>query len=199
MRKPNEQRLMNLYQAIRDYIDEFSCSPTFDVMKERFGYVSMATLHNDVQRLKEKGLLSGTGNRIALMRVTGYNDASVVGTVRCGLPGEAVEDIRATVKLPTCLFGETSDLVILEASGDSMTGKGIYSGDWLVVHRQPTAQAGDVVIAILEDGSTTCKVFRKDPTGKAYLQAANPDYPDIIPEQEWMIYGIVRRSIHIVA
>ena len=199
MRKTNDQRLMSLYHGIKAYMDENSCPPTFEVMKERFGYASMATLHNVVQRLKAKGLLSEVGSRIALPHITGYTDASIVGAVPCGLPNEAIEDIQATVKLPTCLFGESSDFVILEASGDSMTGKGIYSGDWLVVHRQKDAQPGDVVIAILEDGSTTCKVLRKELSGKMYLQAANPEYPDIIPEQEWTIYGIVRRSIHIVS
>jgi repressor LexA len=63
----------------------------------------------------------------------------------------------------------------LEVKGDSMTGAGINSGDIVVIQEQPTAQNGDIVVALIEGEEATLKTFRRRGTTIA-LEAANPAY-----------------------
>lgn len=63
------------------------------------------------------------------------------------------------------LTGE-GNLIALRVAGDSMIGAAIADGDWVVVRRQPDADSGDVVAAMLEstgsaDGEATVKTLKK--------------------------------------
>ena len=63
----------------------------------------------------------------------------------------------------------------LEVKGDSMIEAGINSGDIVVIQEQPTAQNGDIVVALIEGEEATLKTFRRRGSTIA-LEAANPAY-----------------------
>ena len=75
----------------------------------------------------------------------------------------------------------------LQVRGDSMKNAGILEGD-VVVMEFREARHGDVVAALI-DGETTLKRFIIR-NGVAYLRAANPKYPDLIPANELVIQGV---------
>lgn len=75
----------------------------------------------------------------------------------------------------------------LQVRGDSMKQAGILEGD-VVVMEFKEAQHGDIVAALI-DGETTLKRFIVQ-NGAAYLRAANPKYPDLIPASELVIQGV---------
>ncbi len=54
----------------------------------------------------------------------------------------------------------------------------ICDGDYVLVRAQPNAEAGDIVVAVI-DGEATVKRFRSQ-RGKIRLEAANPAYPPIV-------------------
>ncbi len=70
-----------------------------------------------------------------------------------------------------------------------MVGLGIFEGDKVIVKKCATAQNGDVVLACV-DGEYTLKTYRKK-GNDIYLEPANPNYPNIRPEHELTIFGIV--------
>ena len=83
-----------------------------------------------------------------------------------------------------------------------MIKRGIFDGDLLVVRKQPTAKLGDTVIAMLDDGESTCKILAEK-NGKYYLRAANDEVNeigkrkyDVYPESDWSIFGVVDFVIH---
>ncbi|MBO4631599.1 MAG: translesion error-prone DNA polymerase V autoproteolytic subunit [Lentisphaeria bacterium] len=84
----------------------------------------------------------------------------------------------------------------VRASGDSMTGAGIRSGDILVVDRSLDATDGSIVIANV-DGEFTVKYFRKTAAG-VRLEAANRRYRAITFREgmELRLFGVVTAMIH---
>lgn len=79
--------------------------------------------------------------------------------------------------------------------GLSMVGKGINDGDLLVINRSITPKHGQTVVAVI-DNWLTCKIlYQRD--GLVKLQAANPDFPDIVPKegQTMTIWGVVTAVI----
>jgi SOS-response transcriptional repressor LexA len=71
-----------------------------------------------------------------------------------------------------------------------MVDAGIREGDLVLAERGAEAKTGDIVVAAV-DGAWTMKRFRKK-NGRAYLQAENPDYPDIVPRESLEIAAVVR-------
>ena len=77
----------------------------------------------------------------------------------------------------------------LEVHGDSMIGKHIVNGDIVVVEHGVQPRSGDVVAALI-DGQVTLKTFVLQ-RGKPYLRAENPRYPNLIPQEELQIQGVM--------
>ena len=84
---------------------------------------------------------------------------------------------------------------MLSVDGDSMAGAAITNGDWVVVRRQPDAENGDIVAAMLEsdtsaDGEATVKTFlRRD--GHVWLMPQNPKYLPIAGDNATIIGKVV--------
>ena len=82
--------------------------------------------------------------------------------------------------------------------GDSMIGRHIVDGDYVVLEHGPEPRNGDIVAALI-DGESTLKTYVLK-GGKPYLKAENPKYPDLIPAQELVIQGVFKsliRPVHI--
>ena len=78
---------------------------------------------------------------------------------------------------------------ILKVDGDSMIDAGIMKGDLVLVERGREPKTGDIVIAEV-DGAWTMKYLYKK--GKEiYLEAGNPKYPRIKPQNELRLGGVV--------
>ncbi len=70
-----------------------------------------------------------------------------------------------------------------------MIGKYITPGDLVVIEPRAEPKAGDVVAALI-DGESTLKTYMTR-SGKPYLRAENPKYPDLIAAQELVIQGVM--------
>lgn len=87
----------------------------------------------------------------------------VLGTVPCGEPIEAIQDILDWVEVPEDM-NRDGLLYALRAKGDSMASR-ILEGDTLIIHQQPDAESGQVVIALVNGDEATCKELRKRKDG----------------------------------
>ena len=209
MRPINEERLQKTLDFIHRFQVDEGRTPTYREIKEGCKYSSLGSVSADINRLKERRLIESDSTNgwksIKLpvnLQSKGSHNTLIVGAVPCGQPSPAIEDIEAAVSLPDAIFGK-ADHVILHATGPSMIKRGIFDGDLLVVRRQQTAEYGDTVIAMLEGGETTCKIFEKGKNGKPYLKAANDTVNekgrrvyDVHAKGEWEIYGVVDFVIH---
>lgn len=71
---------------------------------------------------------------------------------------------------------------MLKIRGDSMIEAGILDGDFVIVRQELSAQNGDIVIAMTDEGEATCKRFFKE-DGYIRLQPENHSLePIILPD-----------------
>lgn len=111
--------------------------------------------------------------------------------VRAGMPSPADDHVEDTLDLNHYLIDDAPSTFLVRAKGESMTGAHVFDGDILVVDKSRTPSSGDIVVAAIEGEFTVKRLQRQG--GRVILQAANPDYPDIVPsyEQELVIWGVV--------
>ena len=113
--------------------------------------------------------------------------------VQAGFPSAADDFLEARLDLNEYLICHPSATYLAKAQGHSMTGRGIYDGDTLIVDRHIEPSHGDIVIAAL-DGELTCKILDKR---QRMLVAANPAMSPIPigDDSELIIEGVVIHSI----
>ncbi|WP_159793301.1 transcriptional repressor LexA [Puerhibacterium puerhi] len=111
----------------------------------------------------------------------------VVGRIAAGGPILAEQLVEDVFPLPRQLVGD-GELFLLKVQGDSMVDAAICDGDWVVVRRQPVAENGEVVAAML-DGEATVKTFKRE-RGHLWLLPQNPAYAPI-PGDEAQVLGRV--------
>ena len=88
--------------------------------------------------------------------------APVIGKVTAGVPITAIENIEEYIPLPKSTVGHDDQVFILIIEGDSMIEAGILDGDKVIVRQQNTAENGEIVVAMTEDGEATVKRFFKE-------------------------------------
>lgn len=125
------------------------------------------------------------------IRAKGYELPLYGSSVSAGAAVPAEDYIEDNVDLHKYLVDDPKNTFLVKASGDSMIDAGIYSGDMLVVDRNMKPSHGKVVIAAIDGQLTVKRFYNKD--GKTYLKAENPDYSDILLEEnnELIIWGVV--------
>jgi DNA polymerase V len=118
--------------------------------------------------------------------------------VAAGFPSPADDYLEGTLNLHDLLVRNPPATFFVRASGDSMTGAGIFSGDLLVVDRSEPPLHGRIVIAIVDGELTVKRLYQKH--GTTRLDAENPSYPPILfrDGQELRIWGVVTNVIRSV-
>ena len=150
------------------YMDEWGRSPSFEDVRAHFGFGSYNTVTTYLKILERKGYvrLPREKNRKRAIEVispieTRRFELPLLGKVAAGKPLEAVEDVNA-VEVPPSMVGE-GDHFVLRVEGDSMEDDGILDGDFVVVRRQPMAENGETVVALIDNEATVKKYYnRKD-------------------------------------
>jgi repressor LexA len=77
----------------------------------------------------------------------------------------------------------------LEVAGDSMIEAGILDGDTVIIRREETAENGQIVVALIDDGEVTLKRLRRRGSAVA-LEPANARYETrIVPSDRVRVQG----------
>ncbi|MCL4370594.1 MAG: transcriptional repressor LexA, partial [Chloroflexi bacterium] len=94
-----------------------------------------------------------------------------VGRVAAGAPLLATENVEGHLDLGAALAGQLGNRFALQVRGQSMIEAGIMDGDYIVVRLQPTAENGDIVVALIGDEATVKFFFLEE--DRVRLQPAN--------------------------
>ena len=192
MRSKNP-RLMN---AIVDYVDQyvrrFRKSPSTKDISEHVA-LGRTAVYNYLVAMNNEGRIEYDGDTILTPKtrgiLTGKVPVGVIGNVPCGQPSESDLVYDEYIELPEEFIGD-GDVFGLYANGDSMIGAGILTGDLVVIRRQDTANAGDIVVAWVEGIGNTLKRYQRD-GDDIVLHPENPDMEDIrVKEAECRIQGV---------
>ena len=105
----------------------------------------------------------------------------ILGRIAAGLPVLAVENIEGSITLDKNFFS-ADRIFSLRVEGESMKNAGIFDGDYVVARQQPSADKGDIVVAIIGDEATVKKYYPEN--GRIRLEPANPEFRSIIVERK---------------
>lgn len=119
----------------------------------------------------------------------------LVGSVACGGPLLAEENIEAYIPVSTSFVKPGSKYFLLRAVGDSMDKAGINSGDLVLVKQQNAAENGQNVVALIDDDATLKEYQHKGNVVALIPRSSNPKHKPIILEREFQIQGIIITSI----
>jgi repressor LexA len=194
-------------QEIFDFIKRYSSShgypPTVRDIGKAIGLTSSSTVHAHLANLEKLGLLRRDPTRPRAIEVLvdkakkvvgdGNSGLPLVGSVAAGQPVLAEENIEDYVEIPPIAGGDAGEF-LLRVRGDSMKDAGILEGDHVVVHRQETADDGEIVVAQIADEATVKRFFREP--DHVRLQPENQAYEPIISRDVEIlgkVVGVMRR------
>ncbi len=171
-------KALQILDYIRDRIDD-GLPPSVREICAALDIKSTSTAHKYLGELRERGLIE-KGDRLN-RAITLPDDRSVrvplVGTVTAGQPILAVEEIEGYIPYRSRHL-HSRDLFALRVRGESMINAGILDGDIVVVRRTPTAENGDIVVALVEDEATVKRFYKEK--GHFRLQPENDEMEPII-------------------
>lgn len=193
-------KLTKMQQKIYDYIAETTRQqgypPSVREIGEAVGLRSPSTVHFHLKHMEELGVLTkgaGKGRALTLAPLDGASSAAtaaaepapepetpagrvpIVGTVAAGSPILAQECIEDYLTFDT--NGREGEYFALRVRGESMLNAGILPGDLVVVHQQPVAHNGEIVVALLGDEATVKRLSRRN--GEVWLLPENEAYSPI--------------------
>jgi len=186
------------YLLIRNRIVHEGISPTLKEINEITGGKSPRSAVLVINRLIDAGLVRKFGRKLKLADLRDSLQASVstvriplVGSVACGTPILAQENVEAYIPVSTALAKSGSKYFLLRAEGDSMNEAGIQDNDIILVRQQSTATNGDRVVALIDDAATV-KLFEK--TDDAVIlrpKSSNKEHSPIILTDNCRVQGVV--------
>ena len=181
----------NTLQFIRNYLAQYGYAPKFKEIGLAIGVTSQGTVHRYVQSLEDKGYIerakgNSRGMNLIELPLVSAPTIPLVGKIAAGLPIEAIED-QQELNLSEMFMGP--ELFALRVSGDSMMDAGILDNDYVIIKKQPVANNGDIVVAMIDKVEATLKRFRRNSQTEVALIPENA-------EMETMIYAAERVNIH---
>ena len=168
-----------IYEYIASCIREQGYPPSVREIGEAVGLKSPSTVHFHLKHLEEAGVIekgAGKGRAITLTEAPVPEDrVPIVGNVAAGSPILAEECIEDYLTFDT--GGREGEYFALRVRGESMLNAGILPGDFVVVHQQPTAYNGEIVVAMIGDEATVKRFSRQN--GHIWLLPENDAYSPI--------------------
>jgi len=171
-----------IFEYIKRYIKEKDYSPSLEEMGKHFGLVK-STIHQHVGTLREKGYLKNIENQPRSIEINKKQKISdlvaipLLGTIAAGEPIEAIED-KETIEVPKSQLSKSGEHFALRVNGNSMINEGIFDGDTVIIRKQPDAENGETVVALINNNEVTLKKIYKE-KNRFRLQPANPNLKPI--------------------
>jgi repressor LexA len=177
--------------------------PSLREIAAHFGFSSPNAALDHVKALRIKGALATLPGRARSLRILipkrrtrkeNLEDVvsiPIYGSIPAGLPSEGAQDDEGCVLVDVNTIGirPTARTFGLRVRGDSMVGKHVLDGDLAIIEHGVEPRTGDIVAALI-DGQVTLKTFMLQ-RGRPFLRAENPRFPNLIPQQELQIQGVM--------
>lgn len=174
------RRQKQILDFIKQYVGKYGYSPTLGEIADSIGVSSLATVHEHLQALINKGLIKKFEGAVRGIEVVDQKiserlkdiELPVLGFIAAGQPIMTYTDPDATIAVSPHLISGKKRSYVLQVKGDSMIEDGILDGDYVVIEEQNTAKDGEIVVALLDNGLATLKRFYKEPN-RIRLEPAN--------------------------
>jgi repressor LexA len=192
------QKAREALRHIRTWVMNNGRIPSVRELMREMEYKSSRSALLLMDELLDNGFLQkkDDGGLILIKDLESENSARtvavpLVGSVACGIPLFAEENVEALIPVSISLAKPGSKYFFLKASGDSMDKAGINDGDFILVKQQYMAENGQDIVALIDD-EVTVKEFRRSGEIVTLLpKSTNPKHQKIIVSHDFKIQGIV--------
>lgn len=170
-----------LYEWIKNYMNEFHHCPSIRQMMEAMGLKSPAPIQSRLKHLQQKGYISWQEGKARTLQIVDQllEGVPILGSVAAGGLIETFSDVNEKLDISQIL--KKKDVFALTVNGDSMVDAFIADGDMVLmepVNDSSELRNGDIVSALVPGLGTTLKYFIKK-GNKIFLEAANIAYEPI--------------------
>ncbi len=182
-------------QFLKDYRREHGMPPSYEEIRQEFGFASLNSARKHLLQLHRKGFIrSPWKNQKRALEIVEREEKPVaaklrlLGTVVAGNPLDS-DEVEEEVEVPESLL-RRGEHFALRVRGDSMIDDGIHDGDLLVVQKRDTADVGQTVVALVEGEATVKRFYRQGQ--KVELRPANEAFePIVIDPKAVQVRGVV--------
>lgn len=189
----SQGKITDKQKEILEYIKEMILKkgypPAVREICEAVHLKSTSSVHSHLESLEKNGYIRRDPTKPRTIEILDDDFAltrrelvnvPVIGTVAAGVPILAEQNIEDYLPIPAGIL-PNKEVFMLKVKGNSMIEAGIYNGDKVIVAKQPNAENGDKVVALVDD-SATVKTFYKE-NGHFRLQPENSSMDPIILDQ----------------
>ena len=179
--KPLTEKQKQALDFINSFVREKGYSPSLKEIAKYLGK-NLSTAQYYVNELEKKGYLTKNANKArGISSITNQHNIPLLGYIAAGKPIEPIENPEEILIPANIEIDSRYPHYALKIKGDSMIDMGILDKDIVLIKHQMTANNGEVIVAITENGASL-KVFRKR-DGKITLEPRNKNYPVIEPQE----------------
>lgn len=197
------KRQHQILDFIKQHIQSNGVAPTLRQIADAIGVSSLATVHEHLQALEQKNLIKRKSGKVRAIELTksDFNftpdgfDAPILGFIAAGMPLEPYTDPNATMSIPPAFVTGKKRTYVLQVKGESMIEDGIMDGDHVIIEQTESADNGQIVVALLDNGMATLKRFYKEAT-RIRLEPANAKMSPIFVKNvriQGKVVGLIRR------
>ena len=189
----SQGKITDKQREILEYIKEMILKkgypPAVREICEAVHLKSTSSVHSHLESLEKNGYIRRDPTKPRTIEILDDDFAltrrelvnvPVIGTVAAGVPILAEQNIEDYLPIPAEIL-PNKEVFMLKVKGNSVIEAGIYNGDKVIVAKQPNAENGDKVVALVDD-SATVKTFYKE-NGHFRLQPENSSMDPIILDQ----------------
>lgn len=196
MSEPLTQLEKRVYHYMIDFLAENTYQPSIREIAKKFRIKSTKTVSDLLHSLENKGYIERDESRSRGVRILGFAAAGatqpvpVYAKIAAGEHALTPEHRKGFVTFDR-RFLPSDDTFLLKAKGDSMSGRGILDGDYVLVSPSSRPKDGDIVAARLGDDATVKTLRHHGAT--VVLEPSHPhEHPvEVGPRDGFAVLGVV--------
>lgn len=196
MSEPLTQLERRVYHYMIDFLAENTYQPSIREIARKFRIKSTKTVSDLLHALESKGFIERDESRSRGVRLLGFAAAGATqpipfyGRIHAGEPALLNEHRRGFITVDR-RFLPSDDVFMLRVKGESMVGRGIFDGDYVMITPSARAKDGDIVAARLGDDATVKTLTHRGST--IVLEAASDAERaiEVGPRDDFAILGVV--------
>ncbi len=200
LRRELTPRQAGVLKAVESFILEHGYAPTVRQLGAALRMANPSAVFKHLVSLERKGYIDREGGEIRVSGLPALLESQVrvpvAGLVPAGGPRESFDVSGEAMDVPAWMVGRRrGNVFCIRVDGKSMIDAYIDDGDHVLLERTSTANSGEMVVALLEDGSVTLKRLRRD-NGHVFLVPENPAYQPIeAPDARILgrVVGVLRK------
>lgn len=198
------KRQRQIVDFIQQYIQANSAAPTLRQIADAIGVSSLATVHEHLESLQNKGVIKRKSGRTRAIELVDKTidfttekavEVPILGFIAAGKPIEPYTDPGARMTIGPSFVSGKKRVYVLQVRGESMIEEQIRDGDFVVVEETNEARNGQIVVALLDNGMATLKRFFKEAT-RVRLEPANSTMAPIFVKNvtiQGKVVGLIRK------